>query len=113
VVAKDIPTVPLAERVTLEPLGHACYQISLAYGFTDSRDVPADLAQCARHGMLFEPMETSYFIARQTVIATPRSGMALWREHLYASMARNARDAADYFRLPSNRVIELGTQVEI
>jgi KUP system potassium uptake protein len=58
-------------------------------------------------------METSYFVARQNIISTPGSGMASWREALYSSMARNARDAADYFKLPSNRVIELGTQVEI
>jgi KUP system potassium uptake protein len=60
-----------------------------------------------------DPMQTSFFIARQTVLATPKAGMALWREALYASMARNARDAADYFKIPPNRVIELGAQVEI
>ncbi|MES3023764.1 MAG: potassium transporter Kup [Pseudomonadota bacterium] len=113
VVSTDIPTVPAAERVKVEALGQDCYQVSLAYGFIDARDVPADLLLCAEHGLSFEPMETSYFIARQTVIATPGSGMAMWREQLYASMAKNARDAADYFKLPPNRVIELGTQVEI
>jgi KUP system potassium uptake protein len=58
-------------------------------------------------------MQTSFFIARQTVLATPKSGMALWREALYSAMSRNARDAADYFKIPPNRVIELGAQVEI
>jgi KUP system potassium uptake protein len=58
-------------------------------------------------------METSFFIARQTVIPTPGAGMMPWREHLFATMSRNARDAADYFHIPTNRVIELGTQVEI
>ncbi|PWF42879.1 potassium transporter Kup [Massilia glaciei] len=113
VVSSDIPTVPANERVKVESLGQDCYQVSLSYGFIDNRDVPADLLLCAEYGLTFEPMETSYFIARQTVIATPGSGMAMWREHLYASMAKNARDAADYFKLPPNRVIELGTQVEI
>jgi len=113
VVSADIPTVPLAERIKVEALGNNCYQVDLSYGFVDSRDVPADLELGAKHGLAFEPMETSYFIARQNVIATPGSGMAMWREVLYASMAKNARDAADYFKLPSNRVIELGTQVEI
>jgi KUP system potassium uptake protein len=58
-------------------------------------------------------LETSFFIARQTLIATPGSGMALWRERLFVWMSRNARDAADFYRIPTNRVIELGTQVEI
>ncbi|MFC5513563.1 potassium transporter Kup [Massilia jejuensis] len=108
-----IPTVPVGERIRVEPLGHECYQVTLSYGFIDERNVPDDMQSCAAHGLAFEPMETSYFIARQTIISTPGSGMATWREGLYASMARNARDAADYFKLPSNRVIELGTQVEI
>ncbi|MGJ9419693.1 potassium transporter Kup [Massilia sp. CMS3.1] len=108
-----IPTVPIKERIAIEPLGHECYQVTLSYGFVDERDVPKDLLACAEHGLVFEPMETSYFIARQNIISTPGSGMAAWREGVYSSMARNARDAADYFKLPSNRVIELGTQVEI
>ena len=108
-----IPTVPAGERVKVESLGHECYQVNLSYGFIDERNVPDDMQSCAEHGLAFEPMETSYFIARQNIISTPGSGMATWREGLYASMARNARDAADYFKLPSNRVIELGTQVEI
>jgi KUP system potassium uptake protein len=108
-----IPSVKSADRIKIESLGHNCYQVNLYYGFIDERNVPADLALGAQFGLKFEPMETSYFIARNTVIATPGSGMAMWRERLYAAMARNARDAADYFKLPSNRVIELGTQVEI
>ena len=113
VVSADIPTIPLEERMAVESLGHNCYQVNLSYGFVESRNVPADLALGAQHGLLFDPMETSYFIARQNVIATPGKGMAMWRENMYSSMAKNARDAADYFQLPSTRVIELGTQVEI
>jgi KUP system potassium uptake protein len=109
----DIPAVKPDARVTVEPLGHNCFQVNISYGFIDERNVPADLALCAESGLEFDAMETSYFIARHNVIATPGSGMAMWREKMYAAMARNARDAADYFRLPSNRVIELGTQVEI
>jgi KUP system potassium uptake protein len=108
-----IPSVKAGIRLKVEPLGHNCFQVNLFYGFIEERNVPADLALGARFGLEFDPMQTSYFIARQTVIATPGSGMAMWRERLYAAMARNARDAADYFKLPSNRVIELGTQVEI
>jgi KUP system potassium uptake protein len=108
-----IPTVKADDRIRIETLGHNCFQVNLFYGFIDERNVPVDLALGERFGLKLDPMETSYFIARQTVISTPGSGMAMWRESLYATMARNARDAADYFKLPSNRVIELGTQVEI
>jgi KUP system potassium uptake protein len=109
----DIPTIPVAERVRVEPLGHQCYQVNVYYGFKDERDIPAALALCHDQGLDIDMMETSFFIARQTVIPTVGSGMALWREAVFAAMSRNARDAADYFRVPSNRVIELGTQIEI
>jgi KUP system potassium uptake protein len=117
VVNEDIPYVPDAERVKVQPLGHECYQVDVHYGFKDDRDIPQALQLCASHGLDIEMMGTSFFIARQNVI--PRVGsaigqnMANWRESLYATMSRNARDAADYYRVPSNRVIELGTQVEI
>jgi KUP system potassium uptake protein len=113
VFATDIPAIPDAERVKIEALGHDCYQVNVYYGFQDERNIPLALELCKNAGLEFDFMETSFFIARQTVIATVGSGMALWRESLYAAMARNARDAADYFRIPPNRVIEVGTQVEI
>ncbi|RJG07940.1 potassium transporter Kup [Noviherbaspirillum cavernae] len=109
----DIPTIPPAERVKVEPLGHECYQVNVYYGFTDERDIPLALDQCKSAGLDFDMMETSFFIARQTVISSVGGGMALWREQLFAALSRNARDAADYYRVPRNRVIELGTQVEI
>ncbi|OWW19586.1 potassium transporter Kup [Noviherbaspirillum denitrificans] len=110
---RDIPTVAEAERVRIEPLGHACYQVNVHYGFKDERDIPQVLALCAPAGLAFDMMETSFFIARQNVVPTVGSGMAAWREQLFATLSRNARDAADYFRVPTNRVIELGAQVEI
>lgn len=113
VFATDIPAIPDAERLKVEPLGHNCYQVNVYYGFKDERNIPLALELCKHAGLEFDFMETSFFIARQTVIATVGSGMALWRETLYVTMARNARDAADYFRIPANRVIEVGTQVEI
>jgi len=109
----DIPTVPESERVKVVPLGHQCYQVNIHYGFKDERDIPAAMDLCREQGLEFEMMNTSFFIARQTVIPRIGSSMALWRESLFATMSRNARDAADYFRVPPNRVIELGTQVEI
>lgn len=107
------PWVPLAEQAVVIPLGHNCFQLNVSYGFKDEPDLPKVLAQCEHHGLPFEMMETSFFIARQTVISAPGGGMAPWREHLFVTMSRNARGAADYYQIPTNRVIELGTQVEI
>lgn len=113
VFSTDIPMVPATERIKVIPLGQECYQVNVYYGFKDERNIPLALEMCAAAGLELNLMETSFFIARQTVIATVGEDMALWREALYASMARNARDAADYFRIPPNRVIEVGTQIEI
>lgn len=107
------PYVPENEQVRITDLGHQCYQVDVYYGFKDEPDVPRVLRQCEGLGLPFEMMETSFFIARQTVISAPDSGMAPWREHLFVTMSRNARGAADYYQIPPNRVIELGTQVEI
>ena len=111
--ATDIPRIPDGERIKVESLVHNFYQVNVYYGFSDERDIPRALERCNQAGLAIDPMQTSFFIARQTVLATPKAGMALWREALYSAMARNARDAADYFKLPANRVIELGVQVEI
>jgi KUP system potassium uptake protein len=107
------PWVPEAEQATVISLGHNCFQVNVSYGFKDEPDIPKVLRSCAAQQLEFEMMETSFFIARQTVISTPGAGMAPWREHLYVAMSRNARGAADYYQIPTNRVIELGTQVEI
>jgi KUP system potassium uptake protein len=109
----DEPWVPAGSRVEVVPLPHSCYQVNVKFGFKDEPDIPDVLALCANQGLVFDMMETSFFVARQTVISTPGTGMATWREHLFVTMQRNARDAADYFHIPTNRVIELGTQVEI
>jgi KUP system potassium uptake protein len=110
---REEPWVPRSEQARLVPLGHNCYQLNVCYGFKDEPDLPSVLALCRDQGLTFEMMETSFFIARQTVISVPGTGMAPWREHLYIAMSRNARTAADYYQIPTNRVIELGTQVEI
>jgi KUP system potassium uptake protein len=113
VIHGDVPTFPDDERVEVQPLGNECYQVNVKYGFKDERDIPHALGLCQAYGLEFEMMETSFFISRQTVVPTTGPGMALWREALFAAMYRNARDAADYYRVPANRVIELGTKVEI
>ncbi|WP_156396308.1 potassium transporter Kup [Noviherbaspirillum sp. Root189] len=109
----EVPWVPLAERVRVYALGHECYQLNVHYGFKDEPNIPQALEAAAEFGLTFESLETSYFIARQTVIHGPGAGMAPWREHLFVGMSRNARGAADYYQVPSNRVIELGTQIMI
>lgn len=110
---RDIPYVPEEDRVALEDLGHQCYQLNVYYGFKDDRDIVRALELAAAHGLGSEMMDTSFFIARQTVVPVVGGKMALWRDSLFATMSRNARDAAEYYRIPTNRVIELGTQVEI
>lgn len=110
---REEPYVPAQEQVEVVTLGHNCFQLNVSYGFKDEADIPDILGLCAQKGLEFEMMETSFFIARQTVISVPGQGMMPWREHLYVAMQRNARTAADYYQIPANRVIELGTQVEI
>lgn len=110
---REVPWVPAEEQVEVAELGHNCFQLDVQYGFKDEPDIPGILRQCGGLGLTFEMMETSFFIARQTVISAPGGGMAPWREHLFVMLSRNARAAADYYQIPPNRVIELGTQVEI
>jgi KUP system potassium uptake protein len=110
---REEPYVPEAEQVEVVKLGHNCFQLNVTYGFKDEANIPDILRLCALKHLEFEMMETSFFIARQTVISVPGSGMMPWREHLFVLMQRNARTAADYYQIPANRVIELGTQVEI
>jgi KUP system potassium uptake protein len=110
---REEPYVPESEQVEVVELGHNCFQLNVSYGFKDEANIPDILRLCALKNLVFEMMETSFFIARQTVISVPGQGMMPWREHLFVLMQRNARTAADYYQIPANRVIELGTQVEI
>jgi KUP system potassium uptake protein len=114
VVVLDVPFVPDKERVSVEPLGHECYRILVYFGFKDRTDVMRALELCRAHDLEFQTLQTSFFLSRETVIPVANEeGMAHWRERLFATMARNASSAVEYFNLPANRVIELGTQVEI
>lgn len=113
VVTEGVPHVPPEGRRKVDDLGQGFYRIVLHYGFMDEVDIPAELAIEDRAGGPFRAMETSYFLARQTLIASSRPGMAIWREKLFAWMVRNAESAMQFFKLPTNRVIELGSQVEI
>ena len=114
VVTEDIPYVPKEDYVWIESMGHGFWKITGHYGFKEQPNIPAMLTDCKLQSMEFDMMETSFFINRETLIATPNNGgMAMWREHLFVWMSHLAGKASDYFRIPTNRVVELGTQVEI
>jgi KUP system potassium uptake protein len=109
----DQPYWPDDQRVKKEDLGHGFHRVVLRFGFMEEANVPLALKGAAGSGKEFKMMDTSFFLSRQTLIASERPGMALWREKLFAWMLRNAESAMEFFRLPSNRVVELGSQVEI
>ena len=113
VVTEDVPAVPSAERAQITPLGEGFYRMRLRFGFREEPDIPVALGQCRKQGMEFHLMETSFFLSRETIIATKMPGMALWREKLFVWMTQNAESAMTFFHLPANRVLELGTQIEI
>ncbi|HMC14250.1 MAG TPA: potassium transporter Kup [Albitalea sp.] len=109
----EIPWIGFDKRGELEPLGHGCWQVSLHFGFKNEPDVPEALALLHNRGFDLDDMETSYFLSRDIVTPTIGSGMAAWREKLFAGMHRNAAAAADFLNLPTNRVVELGSKLEI
>ena len=109
----DIPYFPEEDRFLHEDLGRGFHRVILRYGFMEEPDVPAQLKTFTECGAEFRMMDTSFFLSRQTLLASERPGMALWREKLFAWMLRNAESAMEFFRLPTNRVVELGSQIEI
>jgi KUP system potassium uptake protein len=113
IVIEDVPYVPDEGRVEFRELGEGFYRMVLRYGFLEETDIPAVLRNYNRCGGLFDVMQTSFFLSRQTLIAAKRPGMALWREKLFAWMLRNSATPMEFFRLPPNRVVELGSQVEV
>ncbi|MCD5982224.1 potassium transporter Kup [Pseudomonas sp. CDFA 610] len=113
VVYEDSPRVPAQQRFEVESYGEGFYRVILHFGFIDEPDVPAALALCHLAELDFSPMRTTYFLSRETVIPSKMVGMARWREALFAFMLKNANGNLRFFKLPFNRVIELGTQVEM
>jgi KUP system potassium uptake protein len=110
---EDVPYVSEEKRTEQRDYGSGFYRVVLRYGFMEEIDVPAALAQLRDCGPQCKMMDTSFFLARQTLLASSRPGMAIWREKLFAWMLRNAESAMEFFKLPTNRVVELGSQVEI
>jgi KUP system potassium uptake protein len=109
----EVPWIGLDKRIEIESLGRNCWQVVINYGFKNDPDLPKALQQVRGRGCELEVMTTSYFLSRDTVVPTIGSGMAQWREKLFAQMHRNAGAAADFLNLPSNAVVELGSKVEI
>jgi KUP system potassium uptake protein len=105
---RDVPWVPFEERVVVQRLGNSCWRVRVRYGFMNRLDLMRALELCGALGLEFEPMETSFFLSREKIVP-----VAFWRDRLFAAMARNAGNVTDYFNIPANRVIELGTRVEI
>jgi len=110
---RDVPVVPAAERLEIRELGCDFLQIEAFYGFMQDQDIPTLLEECGRRGVRFDMMDTSFFVSRETLIPSVAPGMALWREKLFVSMSKNATKAIEYFNIPTNRVVELGTQIEL
>ena len=110
---QEVPWIGLDKRIEIERLGHDCWQVLINYGFKNDPDVPKALQQLKGRGVALDPMMTSYFLSRDTVVPTLGEGMAQWREKLFAQMHHNASSAADFLNLPSNSVVELGSKIEI
>ena len=109
----EVPWIGMHKRLEIEALGHACWQVSVHYGFKNDRDLPRALQHTRGHGCELQVMSTSYFLSRDTVVPAIGGGMAQWREKLFAQMHRNAGSAADFLNLPNNSVVELGSKIEI
>jgi len=113
VISHEVPWIGMDKRVTIESLGHDCWQVIVNYGFKNDPDLPKALQSLKGRGCDLDPMTTSYFLSRDTVTPSLGSGMALWREKLFAQMHLNASGAAGFLNLPSNAVVELGSKIEI
>ncbi|HOB65782.1 potassium transporter Kup [Ottowia sp.] len=109
----EVPWIGLNKRLEVEPLGHDCWQVMVHYGFKNDPDLPKALSHITGRGIKLNPMTTSYFLSRDIVVPTIGKGMATWREKLFAQMHHNASAAAEFLKLPSNSVVELGSKVEI
>jgi len=112
---RDVPWVRFEDRVKCEALGHDCWRVAVRYGFMDRPDVGAALEQCGPAGLQLDPQEVSYFLSREKIVPSlvAKSALARLRDRVFSTMARNAGSVTDFFNIPPNRVVELGTRVEI
>jgi KUP system potassium uptake protein len=107
----DFPHTSLDERVEVEKLPHEFYRVTVNYGFKDEPDLPRDLALCDAKGLSLDPMDSSFFIGKEILIPEENSSMALWRKKIFIGLFRSAETITNQFKLPPNRVVELGSQV--
>ncbi|SJM89783.1 putative potassium transport system protein kup 1 [Crenothrix polyspora] len=110
---EDEPYLQVGERIEIQDLGAQFYRVVARYGFMEDPDVPTALALCAPLGLVFDLEKTSFFLSREIAIPTVRPGMALWREHLFSWMGRNATSPMEYFNIPTHRVVDLGCHLDI
>jgi KUP system potassium uptake protein len=113
VVTRDVPHVPVDDRAEVAPLGQGFYRLTLRYGFMEEPDVPEALVEAAKRGFPIALDDTTFFLGVETLLATGRPGLPLWREKLFVLIARNAVRANSFFKIPPDRVVELGMQVEL
>jgi KUP system potassium uptake protein len=113
VIIEDKPYVSRGNRLLIDDLGKNYFRIKVFFGFMETPDLPAALELCAPLGLTFDMMDTSFFISRAMIVISPTPGMMKWRERLFVSLSKNAMNAADFFQIPTNRVIEMGTRIEI
>ena len=112
VVAEDRPHVPDAERVSMETLNPLFMRVELRFGFMEQPNVPRALAICRKQGWKFDIMSTSFFLSRRSLKPGQKGGLLrFWQDRVFATLARNASDATEYFHIPTGRVVEIGTQV--
>jgi KUP system potassium uptake protein len=114
VKVEDVPHVASEKRLEVQDASHGFYRVVLHYGFMEDVDIPRDLSSVGTCGEPFNMMSTSFFLGRQKLIASKeKPGMALWRERLFAWMLKSSESAMEFFKLPTNRVVELGSQLQI
>ncbi len=113
IVVEDKPYVTRGNRYLINDLGKNFYRVKLFYGFMQAPDIPYALELCGAQALPFDMMTTSFFVSRALIVSSPKHGMAKWRERLFVALSRNAMNATDFFKIPPNRVIEMGTRIEI
>ena len=113
VTTAEVPHVRRAERADVEEIGEGFYRVTITYGFMDEPDIPRELARLDVPELRIAESEVSYFLGHETLFATNKPGLARWRERLFVLMSRNAQRATAFFRIPPERVIEVGVQVEL
>jgi KUP system potassium uptake protein len=113
VVTEAVPFISAAARLRIDGIADDFYRATIRYGFMETPDVPLALMRCEDAGLCFDPMDTTYFASRESIVAGRKRGMPTWRDHLFGFMHRNAAPATDFFRIPTTRLIELGAPVEI